>query len=501
MSKSVNKAVVSHDEHYAALDQLLSREGWAGEGWLRGFAADSKRIGEALGSLREDVSDEMGEHSQRMGLGFGGLAKLHGVLMCQAAARTLAEAIEPEDLMVLKGDLLTPRQCEIVRAGSRTFGQINDSEKSAFIAALNAHAGERLSLSPNERAMGLAQLMSRTDNFTESSRLMLIAALKGAVAPLECSSSEAALIANGPPYAPCPAPAVDQLLNYNHAPNDRLMDVAAHAMRRFGADPSARLESRFYGLFHAFFYDHAEFSHRYPHGVFDGLVLLLPVSAVSKGMGSPNVFESAMEGLSAAAREALGLEDNPSGVQRLEPGALHEALLSAGLFSAARNLTHNELQKDRVQKGFDAADVAGALRAACLEGLGFPHAEPDAPTAQTRLDRGLREAAWLGLEEKSKELLRSGANPKSASEEGATALMMAAAAGDARWVEALAPLSDPQALDRHGRSASDYGRLDPSGSRLAAWVAACAHSVMETGELLGATEPGLRANPAMGVRI
>lgn len=487
--------------HYDALEELLGREGWPAEEWLRGFAAESYRIGEALGSFKEDVSAEMADHKARLDQGFPSLSKLHSVLMCQASAKTLAESMRPSDLNQTPQPGEEGRREALSRALNRSFNEINTSEMPAWAASLSQGLAQKLqgALGSVEIARGVARLVSETDNFTMEGRSMLIAGLTGTAPDMGDGAQSVARATAGESYIPSTSGQNSTLLDLNHEPNDVAYDILLHAMTRFEQDPSAQLESRFYALRPAYAYDHSELTKRYPQGLYDGSIMLFPIAAVAAGMGGPLVFQHAAKVLSRAAREALGVEDESGqGPERVEPGALLEILASHGLMSAAKSVLKTPLEASRVAQRVHPADVANALDEATLAGLGLPRVPARVVAARKRLDDGLREAVWLGLDETATTLLAEGADPRSVSAYGVSALMLAAVSGNAAWVERLAPESELEGVDFQGKSAQDYAHAAGGSGKAAKWLEAFSLSMFERSAMTEAL--GGPAGDARGAR-
>jgi hypothetical protein len=475
--------------HYAALDGLLAHSGWSGEEWFRDFAAESIRIGEALGSLRENVAEEMARHQERAGQGISPLNKLHLVLMCQAAAATVADAMQEGDLEPLGASATAKkeRRSLLIQSLDRSYGSVSDLEKVAWAAALKQRLAERWRGFNGSSTMKLGQLIAETQSFTPTSRSMIIAGLSDSPAMWR-DDSEVAKLKNALPYTPTSAAAPASLLDFNHKPNDLASDVLFYAKGMLCMDTSACLETRFYALGSVHGYDHPLLISRYPNGVFDGTTLLLPMAKVASGIGTPEVFKRATEVMSQAAREALGIEEPvEGGLYRAEPGSLTGILLSCGFLDAAKKLASPLAERERARAGFHFTDVANALREACLEGLGFPQSATQPRSTQRSLDDALREAAWLGRQRKVEDLLQGGADPMSTCGEGVTALMLCAAKGDETMVQFLVSLSEVGARDRHGKSARDYAELQGGpDSAIAKWLDACALSISERAGLLEA---------------
>lgn len=462
--------------HFGALADVIERGlslGASSQGgkWLAEFAADSRRIGEELAMLREDASEAVKEHYERLGQGFSSLSKLHCIFMCQASAASLAKSISESGwLSEGQGDEEEGRMLSL--AIGRTFGLINDDEKQPWVALLNDELSRTLPSWGFAQQKALGARISKSQNFTNESLFLMNAtfansmeAIRGRLDP---SISATAFVSSSGSQS-------ETLLDFAHGPNDIAHELMHYAKHFFHHDPSAQLEARFYSLRQVYAYDHSQLMSRYPNGLYDGLTMLLPIAAIGAGMGGKKALDNAMHVLSRAAREAARVEDESgAGPERVAPGALAEILLAAGLPKPAKILALVPLEEQRVRAGCRSSDVVDMLAAATVEGLGFEGAlaHGEARSESGLLNGALREAAWHGLVDRVGDLLAEGADASSESSQGSTPLMLAASANSANVVAQLIPLGNVNAVDFYGKSALHYAAMATSAECCVAMLAA-----------------------------
>lgn len=568
-----------HLDLYKTLNHLLTGPAWSGQQWLIDFAAESSRIGRAMGSAQDDnaITADYQAHKKRFDNGYSSLSRLHAIFMCQAAAQEIASWIKPSDLCAANPSLaslfnkpkrsqdqaknsaepLTPsysgsapapiepegslaealvRRALIMSIIGRSFGEVNFSEQPAFFAQLLASTVQNLGLAdesepPYELITALKELGSKSPHFTSEGRLTCLAGLTGEVANLEPdvldlndnrvanthSAFKSAYISASD--AGHSATNLSHLLDYDYEPNSLANSIYQLAKTLFlKSGPDHALEQHFLSLNPVYTYDHPIFLAKYPHGLFDGNILLLPMKTVAAGMGTPQVFDHTKAVLSCSIRSALNLPLLPAQLAlleasspfyaptQIEPGALLEACLSVpGLSRAADMLLNTHLEQQRLESGYHASHMAeffkhmsitGAALAQASRTSSSPAALEDAltsnfgtategikkgvshdqssaspvritpePLSQTQKDDQLRQAIWIGNDALCTALIQSGSNVHAASAlQGTTPLMVAAAAAvnkssdesSMQWLKHLMQVCDLGAKDLQGQSVLDY---------------------------------------------
>lgn len=165
------------------------------------------------------------------------------------------------------------------------------------------------------------------------------------------------------------------LLSRDGAGNNRLADVIDDAIfwlaRRESQTPAG-----LFGAFHSVLcFDHPGMLERFPDGVFDGFVLLLPVSRLRAKLGREDSFESIIDYVRTAADACSKREGSAGSPHRLTPCELHETMDHFGLSAAAQMLHGGDLMQEGLEVAGSGDELARALRdefeRTCREALNF----------------------------------------------------------------------------------------------------------------------------------
>lgn len=432
-------------------------------GWMGDFAKKSREIGRAVAKVGELSQEEeqaakaaWKEAGRMLGGSDSALSRLHSIILWQAAAEVWAAEVESSDLsprtdassgVALGRDLVASMMrmrmgenlCEdasiacMARLGEMLCEKFPDMQIDVVLKAVVGFAP--IAVRPWVKGAAQDALLGAEGNAKERARLDQ---RHGKQPPFVQNREEEAEIRGfllSRTAGSCPA-----------------AGLLEDALRRMWTDEGHAPEGRALFQMKVMAFDNERLLADFPTGLHDGAIMLLPLRAIGAAFGGAGAVERAMSTLRWAARAVLGFEKGEGAPVRIPPGSMGEELIARGLAGSAGMLCRGELEKSLLESGAEAGSVGEAIKRACLEGSESA-APDDAEEDENGLDDQLRSAAWQGASSLVEKLLQAGANPKSQSRLGVTALMLAAAAKNKSLVARLIPLSSLSAVDCRSMSA------------------------------------------------